>query len=216
MSAPAAGAPAQASASLLAGRFSRFASWLLTAIVVLGFWSPFPAVLGLSSGSAWLYLAGLTARKTIISIDNASIGVVGIALFLALFAALLRTWASAVGSRSNHVRAAAYWMHALALAILMRPAGALFTAVATTAMCGALAWLPAEPGAAPRLGWLRALARELYFWGVALTYAIFASRYNTTLMEQGVLVSLGVGIIVRQLVPPPTRATAALLRRSNI
>ena len=140
--------------------------------------------------------------------DVASIGVVAVALFLAVAAALLRTWAAAAGSTSNQTRAAAYWMHLLALAILMRPMGAIFTAAAATAVCGALACLPPAEAPAP-LGWLRALARELYFWGVALTYAIFATRYNTTLMEQGVLVSLGVGIIVRQLVQaPPQHATA--------
>jgi hypothetical protein len=209
MSQPSAGTSATITAPAVLGRFSRFAIWLLAAILLAGFWSPFPAISGSGAGSAWLFLAGLTARNTSISIDIASIAIVATALFLALAAALLRTWTSAVGGRSNHVRAAAYWMHALALAILMRPAGALFTAVATTAVCGALAWLPAEIGPAPRLGWLRGLARELYFWGVVLTYAMFATRYNTTLMEQGVLVSLGVGIIVRQLVVPPVELAAA-------
>lgn len=209
MNQPSAGASVTIAAPAVLGRFSRFAVWLLAAILLVGFWSPFPAISGSGAGSAWLSLAGLTARNSSIGMDSASIGVVAVALFLALAAALLRTWASAVGGRSNHVRAAAYWMHALALAVLMRPAGALFTVVAMTAVCGALAWLPAEPGAAPRLGLLRALARELYFWGVALTFAIFATRYNTTLMEQGVLVSLGVGIIVRQLVQAPPRPAAA-------
>ncbi len=194
---------------MLPSRFSRFVIWLLAAIVIVGFWSPFPALFSLGRGSAWLSLAGLTARKTVIGMDTASIGVVAVALFLALAAALLRTWQAAAGARSSHLRATAYWMHLLALAILMRPAGALFTAVAVTAVCGVLAWLPAEPALTLPLGWLRALAREIYFWGVALTYATFATRYNTTLMEQGVLVSLGVGIIVRQLVVPPLAHTAA-------
>ena len=211
MTLPAAGASAEFSTAGMLGRFSRSAFWLLAAIALLGFWSPFPAISGSGAGSAWLFLAGLTARNTSIGIDIASIVIVATALFLALAAALLRTWAAATGSGSNRVQAAVYWMHLLALAILMRPAGALFTACCATAVCGALSWLPAAERAEVRsVGWVRAPLREFYFWGVAITYAIFATRYNTTLMEQGVLVSLGAGIILRQLVTVPARATAGV------
>lgn len=117
------------------------------------------------------------------------------------------------------------WLHALALSVLMPPGGALFTVIAITLLQFALVraeeqhliaqrgdayanYLRAVPRFLPGIGsriasgsarphWGQAFAGEIYMWGAALTFAVCAMRYNVTLIEQGVLISLGVSIVVR-------------------
>lgn len=118
-------------------------------------------------------------------------------------------------------------LHVLALAILMPPTGAAFAAVAMAALLAVLIHaeeehLTAAQGATylaykrqvPRIlpalfagvetsgargEWGSALLAEIYFWGVALTYAALAWRYNAMLLTQGVLISFGVRLVVRAL-----------------
>ena len=126
------------------------------------------------------------------------------------------------------------WLNVAALAILMPPEGALFALVAaalvTVVKVGAeerrltaesgegylsytrrvprffCAIMPRIPAGGARARWGEALLSEIYMWGVFLTYAIFAGRYNVTVLEQGVLISLGIGLLVRGLWRPPAQA----------
>jgi protein-S-isoprenylcysteine O-methyltransferase Ste14 len=122
------------------------------------------------------------------------------------------------------------WLNILALTILMPTGGAIFAILTSVAFNAALVraeernlravsgemyaayarkvprWIPAMT---PRVAagkmqakWLSGLVGELYFWGAAITYIAFASRYNVTILEQGVLVSLGVGIVVQGIWRP--------------
>ena len=38
-------------------------------------------------------------------------------------------------------------------------------------------------------------------WGVVATFAIFGWRYNSILLIKGVLISLGISLIIRALLP---------------
>lgn len=124
------------------------------------------------------------------------------------------------------------WLHALALSILMPPSGALVALIGVAAEIAVLIsveenFLRAQagevyleylrrvprllPSLAPRLPasrsiphWGRAMVGEIYMWGVVAGYALFALRYNVTILEQCVLISLGVAAIVRGVVRPAT------------
>ncbi len=129
----------------------RFRRWVLFLILVIGFWSPLERMGGAHPPSTWLFLAGLLARYRILPIAYSSIAVMGVAILLALLAALLRTWGTAYLGRSvvrdsslhaervvadgpyRYLRNPLYagtWLHTLALSILMPPGGALFAVVA--------------------------------------------------------------------------------------
>jgi len=114
-------------------------------------------------------------------------------------------------------------LHTLALALLMPPSGAVFCIVVVwilelrligaeeaflTARQGEsyLAYQRAVPRLLPALAarvpasavqprWSFALLGELYFWGVAVSFAVAGWRYNAQLILQGVIVSLGVYLI---------------------
>ena len=122
------------------------------------------------------------------------------------------------------------WLHTLALSILMPPGGALFAVVAIALVIVVLVHaeeqrLAAEGGAAyaayrrrvPRFffaltphaaasavqpNWGQGFLSEIFYWGVCVTYIAFASRYNVTVLEQGVLISLGISIMVRGMLRP--------------
>ncbi|MGC1782688.1 MAG: isoprenylcysteine carboxylmethyltransferase family protein [Acidobacteriaceae bacterium] len=231
----------------------RFRSWVLTVLVVFGFWSPWER----AGGTTWLFLAGALARYGILSIGNASIAVMAIAILLALLAALLRTWAAAYLGRGVVQGRALYGervvadgpyrflrnplylglgMNVLALSILMPPSGALFAIVAVALLNIALihaeerhlraergqaytayrkavprlipALTPRVPGGETKPNWGSGFLGEIYFWGVAITYFAFAGRYNATILEQGVLISLGVGVLTQSVLRPGDTARA--------
>jgi len=122
------------------------------------------------------------------------------------------------------------WLHTLALSILMPPGGALFTVIAIAAVIAIfvraeesrltaqqgetyLAYqrsvpaffaspVPRVPANGERPRWGKAFLGEIYLWGVCVTYIGLASRYNVTLLEQGVLISLGISIMVQGLFRP--------------
>ena len=66
-------------------------------------------------------------------------------------------------------------------------------------------WMPrlrariAAGGVRPH--WGQAFIAETYLWGMALSYAVLAWRYNTMLLLQAVLVSFGVSLVVRAMLP---------------
>ena len=119
--------------------------------------------------------------------------------------------------------------HTLALALLMPPTGAIFCILAIslfqlrliaseesflTAKLGEPyiaysanvprlipALTPRVPASAIQPRWPLAFVGEIYMWGVVVTFAFFGWRYNSTLLIKGVLISLGISLIVRALLP---------------
>jgi protein-S-isoprenylcysteine O-methyltransferase Ste14 len=121
--------------------------------------------------------------------------------------------------------------HTLAISLLMPRSGAIFAIVAIaalqlwlihgeegfltaklgdpyTAYCALVPRLfpaarrkVAAAGLVPR--WGQALVGEVYFWGVALSFATLGWRYNASLLIQGVVVSMGVSIVARAFISKP-------------
>jgi protein-S-isoprenylcysteine O-methyltransferase Ste14 len=120
------------------------------------------------------------------------------------------------------------WLHTLALALLMPPSGAVFAivmigllqvrlvgaeepfltarlGVAYTAYCAKVRALvpslrPQVAGAGARPQWGQAVLGELYFWGMAGSFAVAGWRYNAFLLMKCMLVSLGVSLVARAFV----------------
>lgn len=205
----------------------RYRYGILIAILALGFWAPLDRRGGAHPGTAWLFLSGLLVRAHVLPIAAASLAVMSAAILLLLLAALLRTWAAAYRSAGAMAPAGPYrhplylglWFHTLALALLMPPGGALFTVIfialllaflaRTAETPAALATGAAFPADLPRLPasgvqahWGRGFLSEIYMWGVAATFITFAGRYNATLLEQGILISLGLAIVVQGFLQP--------------
>jgi protein-S-isoprenylcysteine O-methyltransferase Ste14 len=127
-------------------------------------------------------------------------------------------------------------LNTLALCILMPPGGAVFVVVLmfvryalhirteeqhllTQQGAAYRAYQALVPRWIPRLRtqvsasgirarWGQAFVAEIYVWGMALTYAALAWRYNTTLLLQGVLISFGLSLVLRTLVPKTAAASA--------
>jgi protein-S-isoprenylcysteine O-methyltransferase Ste14 len=121
------------------------------------------------------------------------------------------------------------FIHTLALALLMPPSGAIFCILAIGILQlrligGEEAFLAAKLGEpylayrakVPRLipaiaaqipasptkpTWPTAFLGEIYFWGIAVSFAIAGWRYNAFLITQGVLISLGISLIARVFIP---------------
>ena len=117
------------------------------------------------------------------------------------------------------------WIFTVLLVLLMPPSGAIFTLLALVFfelrlilgeeafLAGKLgtpyiAYLATVPrllpsmcargtasGARPR--WAQAFLAEIFMWGVLASFAVLGWRYNTLLLDQCVLVWLGVSIVVR-------------------
>lgn len=124
-------------------------------------------------------------------------------------------------------------LHTVVLAVLMPPAGAVFAIGATALLQG---WLMLNEGrslpermeaahqgdrgeapavvpgslasalASARPAWRLAALSQVYFWGVAVSFAALGWRYNAFLLDRCVLVSFGVGLVVRALLPKPAPA----------
>ena len=60
---------------------------------------------------------------------------------------------------------------------------------------------PRVPESAVKPSWVWAIAGESYMWGVLLSFAILGWRYNSQLVLQGVIISLGVSIVLRAFIP---------------
>ncbi|HMG03781.1 MAG TPA: isoprenylcysteine carboxylmethyltransferase family protein [Edaphobacter sp.] len=127
-------------------------------------------------------------------------------------------------------------LHTVALGLLMPPSGALVALILIVLFdlrlaLGEEAFLSArlgEPyreyvGRVPRLlpafkpripdtgvkpAWGLAFASEVYMWGVFVSFVALGWRYNSMLILQGVLVSLGLSLVMRAFLP---RAQAAPL-----
>ena len=128
------------------------------------------------------------------------------------------------------------WLMTAGLSILMPPGGALFALAAVTLLI--VAWVLAEerklmiergdaysaylrqvprfiPAIMPKIPagtaqphWLQGFLGEIHLWGMTITYLIFAHRYNVTILEQGVLISVGITFLVRALWRPAIEANS--------
>jgi protein-S-isoprenylcysteine O-methyltransferase Ste14 len=123
-------------------------------------------------------------------------------------------------------------LHTIGIAILMPPSGAVFTIILfwifevrlalaeepfLTARFGQPyldykaavprflpALSPQIPAAGARPHWFQAFLSELYFPAAFLVLAIFGWSFNAQPIRQGLLISFGVWLIVRALLPHPT------------
>ena len=126
-------------------------------------------------------------------------------------------------------------LHTLGLAILMPPSGAVFCVALIWLFQIRLAlaeepfllaklgeaysayrarvprFLPAPtpqvPAAGTRANWLQGVFGEIYVVGVLITFLVFGWNFNATTLIRGVLISLGLWIIVKALLPRPEAAT---------
>ncbi len=129
---------------------------------------------------------------------------------------------------------AGLFIHMLALALLMPPSGAVFTVIAIglfelrlisieeafltrtvgepyRTYCAKVPRLfPAltsrVPSSDATAHWPIAFLSEIYMWGVAVTFLAVGWRYNSFLIMQGVIVSLGLLLIVRAVLPRAAKA----------
>ena len=68
---------------------------------------------------------------------------------------------------------------------------------------------PRVPASPIQSKWGSALLGELYYWGVAISFLALGWRYNSLLIIQGVIVSLGVSFVVRAFIPRPPKTRPA-------
>ncbi len=115
------------------------------------------------------------------------------------------------------------------LALLMPPSGAIFSVICVVLfefalIAGEEPFLTEKlgesylqyrtrvprliPALSPRIppsdalpDWRAAFLSETFFWGFFLTWLIVGWRYNAMLMAQGVLISLGLSLVVRAMMP---------------
>ena len=123
------------------------------------------------------------------------------------------------------------FLHTVALALLMPRSGAVFTILLIAFMqvrlvlgeeafltqnLGApyLAYKALVPSFIPALRplvaasgrtphWPQAFLGEIYMWGVALAFLVAGWRYNAALLIQSVIVSFGLSLITRAIIPKP-------------
>lgn len=125
------------------------------------------------------------------------------------------------------------FVHSLALALLTMPSGAAFMLVTIglfeLRLIGAEERFLSEqlgesyseyrlrvprllPSLRPQIessgakpAWGSGVLSEIYMWGVVISFAALGWMYNAVLILQGVLVSVGVSLVVRALLPRPQR-----------
>jgi protein-S-isoprenylcysteine O-methyltransferase Ste14 len=224
--------------------------WFPLVILALGFTTPWDAVWHVDprgiNGDVWGWLAVALSRSGAISISTAFDVVLVAAIVGAVAGAWLRIWGSAylgtdvmsdASMRSDaviadgpyrYMRNPLYlgsWLNAVALALLMRPSGAVFMLVALvgfhmrlilaeeaflktklgdtyTAYCAAVprifpALRPQVTAGGTRARWDQAVVAEVYMWLSAASFAVLGWRYDARLLLQSVLVSFGVALVVK-------------------
>lgn len=225
---------------------------MLTHLVIFSvgfipFWEPW---LGVTAKSTWLTLSALFARQGWLSFQAATTTLLLLAVLFTALGAWMRVWGSAylgagiVNSPSMHgerlladgpfrrTRNPLYlgtMLHTLGIAILMPPAGAIFTIAAILIVQLRLAlaeepflerqfglqyteyrqrvpqFLPAPkplmPAAGSRPHWLQACVGESYMIGVVITLVGFGWDFNAQPLIRGLLISLGVWLVLQAFVP---------------
>ena len=220
-------------------------------IFIIGFWR-WESWVGLTTKSTWLVLSALFARQGWLSFQMATIATLSLALVFTALGAWFRVWGTAyvgaaiVSSPSmrgtellmdgpyRHTRNPLYLgtlLHTIGLALLMPPAGAIFTIAAVWILQVRLAlaeepflgsrfgqvyadyrakvpqFLPSPRSLVPPSGhqpqWFQAILGESYFVGVVITLAAFGRAFNAQPLFQGTLISLRIAIVVNALLPRP-------------
>jgi len=228
----------------------RFRYWIHALIYVIGFCSPWEKNwFRLGEHTAWVRLAAWLAEHHWLGFSEATITVLVLATALAILGAWLRTWGASylgaatvlrgdlVGNRIiadgpyRHLRNPLYLgtiLHTLAVAILMRPAGAIITIILLiifhlrligseepfltsqlgpvyTEYCKAVPSLlfrikPRVPPSGLQPRWMQGLLSEVYMIGTAISFAALGWAYSSTLILQGLLVSLGLSFVARAFI----------------
>jgi protein-S-isoprenylcysteine O-methyltransferase Ste14 len=156
----------------------RFRFWIHASIFVLGFFSPWLLIAGITdvpgftTRTTWLVLSALLARTGLLNFGASTLAILALGILFAGLGAWLRTWGSAyvgasiVQSTSMHgnslladgpyrrTRNPLYLgtlLHAIGISIVMPPSGAIFTIVAIWIFQVRLA-LAEEPFLAARFG----------------------------------------------------------------
>jgi hypothetical protein len=86
-------------------------------------------------------------------------------------------------------------LHMAALALLLPLSGAVLAVGTTLAL--EIWWNRAGPEDGSGEGWFAAVLREAYLWGVAGSFAVAGWGYDAGLLVRCVVVSAGVGLVVR-------------------
>ena len=178
---------------------------VLVAIAVLGYvapWGLLPALKTGGNGSGpnahlWGVLSVLLGKSGAVGISGGFEVVLGVGILFALAAAMMRTVVLARGGKPG-MAAAGTWLNVAAVSLLMPVSGAVFALVAAGVWEWVVVAAERRVGVAG-VGWRWAVVREIYFWGVAGSFAGAGWAYNAGLLARCVLVSLGVGIVVRGL-----------------
>ena len=224
-------------------------------IFVLGLWPFWEVWLGLSTKSTWLLVSAWCARQGWLGFQAATVVLLLIAVLFTALAAWLRVWGAAylgagvVSSPQMHAPALladgpyrrtrnplylGTLLHAVGVAMLMPPAGGLFTIAAIWIVQFRLA-MAEEPYLEQRFGaaytafrtrvpqfllspkalvpptgakahWWQALAGESYFVGVAVTLLAFGWDFNAQPLIRGILISFGVSLVLQALLPRAPQA----------
>jgi protein-S-isoprenylcysteine O-methyltransferase Ste14 len=239
----------------------RFRYWIHLVIYVFGFlavpaitrFTPGLAdALSLTDKSSWLVLSSILSRQGLLAFQSATLVLLLIASVFTGLGAWFRLWGAAyVGSaivnastmqgstmlsdgpyrRTRNPLYLGTLLHTIGIAILMPPAGAIFSI--------ALLWIfqirlalaeepflttrfgkpyldykaavprflpsptPQVPAARNQPHWLQAVLGELYVIGVFLTIIIFGWNFNAQPLWRGILISLGASIVAKALLPKP-------------
>ena len=228
-------------------------------IFALGLWPFWEPWLRFSTKSTWLTLSAGLARQGWLGFQPATLVLLVIAIILTSMGALLRLWGAAYAgagvAQSPHPPAETFLadgpyrrtrnplylgtlLHTAGIALLMPPAGAIFSIAAIWILQVRLAlaeetfldtrlgqpyrdymervprFLPSPRPLVPIAGvkprWTQALFREIYFVGVVLTLLGFGWSFNATPLFQGMLISLGVAIVLQALLPTAAPSLPAL------
>lgn len=224
---------------------------IMTALITLGFWSPWIEGWGIGQRISTLeWLALEVSRLGLVRFTVATPLVIAAGAGIALLGAVLRVWGTAcLGYETVHhgqmqagavmaagpyryVRNPLYlggWCMMAAMAFIMPPTGALFAMTLLTVfllrlILGEEAYLANQLGepyreylkTVPRLWprfnsslppadfkprWVVALLTEVNPMGVFVTLAFFSWSYDNWLMIKAILVSFGVSMVVRALMP---------------
>jgi hypothetical protein len=186
-----------------AARVAVFLEFVLVVVFGLCLWAPWDRTAGAATSSLnmlWLSLPMLLARRGM-HLETVTVTVTIVVLATAVIAALLAIAGRMRGSAG--LWAAGMFLFACAVAILMP----VWTAVG---FLGAVLLLVALRARFAPIGQMRALAavlNELWPVGYAVGFAVLAWRYNPRLLIQVLVVSLGLSLVGKAVLPSGVRPT---------
>ena len=207
-------------------------------------------IVGFTSKSSWLILASTLSRAGWLTFSAATVALLVIALVFTGLGAWLRVWGAAyVGAgivrsgamhgdtmladgpyrRTRNPLYLGTLLHTFGIAVLMTPAGAIFSilsiwifqirlALAEESFLtqrlgqpylqykvGVPRFLPAPKpqiaAAGKKPNWMEALLGELYFVAAFCVLTVLGWGFNAQPIQQGLLISLGVWLIARAFLP---------------